>query len=130
VCERPLDRELPDLAIVLVDIGAAAVLEVAGDRVVVVSVDGRDAALFDQLADFVRVRAVSDQVAAVVDSLRPQLIDSLERGLEGRKVGVRVGDDCDAQTLSLISAAGAHAQGVDATWTPHRHKTSHSGGQT
>jgi hypothetical protein len=110
VCERPLDRELPDLAIVLVDIGAAAVLEVAGDRVVVVSVDGRDAALFDQLADFVRVRAVSDQVAAVIDSLCPQRIDSLERGLERRKVGVRVGDDGDAQTSSFISAAGATAK--------------------
>lgn len=110
MCERPLDRELPVLAIVLVDIGAAAVVEVAGDCVVVVSVDGRDAALFDQLADFVRVRAVSDQVAAVIDGLRPQLIDSLERGLERRKIGVRVGDDCDAQTSSLISAAGATAK--------------------
>jgi hypothetical protein len=105
VRERPVDRKLADLAVVLVDIGAAAVVEIAGDRIVVVSVDGRDAALFDQRADLVRVRAVSDQVAAAIDGLRRQLIDSLESGLEGRKVGVRIGEEGDAQVLAANSTS-------------------------
>jgi hypothetical protein len=43
VGECPFDGELADFAVVFVDVGAAAVLEVAADRVVVVAVDGREA---------------------------------------------------------------------------------------
>jgi hypothetical protein len=53
VRERPVDRELADLTIVLVDVCAATVLEVAADRVVVVAVDGGDLPSFDELADVI-----------------------------------------------------------------------------
>ena len=71
VLERPLDRALPELAVVRRDVRAAAVVEVARDRVVVVAVDRRDLALGDQRADLVGVRAVADQVAAAVDRSMP-----------------------------------------------------------
>ena len=67
VRECPVDRQLPDLALVRVTVGAAAILEVAGDRVVVVAIDRRNATLLDQGADLVRVGPVADQVAAAVD---------------------------------------------------------------
>jgi hypothetical protein len=51
--ERPVDRKLADLAVVLVDVGAAAVVEVARDRVVVVAVDP---ALGEKGANLVGVR--------------------------------------------------------------------------
>ena len=89
------DRELSELAVVRVAVGAAAVFEVAGDGVVVVAVDGGDAARLDQGADLVRVRAVADQVAAAVDRVDIRPLDRLEHGLEGRQVGVDVGDDRD-----------------------------------
>jgi hypothetical protein len=54
VGERPVDGELADLAVVAVDVGAAAVLEVAADRVVVVAVDRRDLAFLDRCARLVR----------------------------------------------------------------------------
>ena len=63
----------------LVDVGAAAVVVVARDRVVVVAVDRRDPALLDQRADFVRMRAVTDQIAAAVHALDAELLDPVER---------------------------------------------------
>ena len=93
--ERPVDRLLPELAVVLRDVRAAAVLEVARDRVVVVAVDGGDRALLDQRADLVRMRAVADQVAAAVDALDAELLDVVERRLERRQVAVDVGDHRD-----------------------------------
>jgi hypothetical protein len=95
VRERPLDRPLPEFALVPVAVGAAAVVEIAGDRVVVVAVDGGDCALLDQGADLVRMRAVADQVAAAVDGVAVGLIDRLEYRLQCRQVGVDVGDDRD-----------------------------------
>lgn len=62
VLERPIDGSLAELAIVLGDVRAAAVLLVASDREVVVSVDGRDLALGDQGDDLVGVRVVADQI--------------------------------------------------------------------
>ena len=96
VGERPFDRALSEVAVVLGHVGAAAVVEVARDRVVVVAVDGRDAALLDQRADLVGVRAVADQVAAAVDTRDAELLDALERRLQCGEVGVDVGDDSDA----------------------------------
>jgi hypothetical protein len=95
VGERPLDGELPDLAVVRRDVRAAAVVEIARDRVVVVAVDRRDRALLDQRADLARVRPVADEVAAAVHALDPELVDTRERSLERRQVGVDVGDDRD-----------------------------------
>ena len=95
VRERPVDRLLAELAVVRGDVRAAAVLEVAGDRVVVVAVDRRDLALGDQRAHLVGMRAVADQVAAAVDALDPELVDARERGLQRGQVGVDVGDDGD-----------------------------------
>ena len=74
------------------DVGAAAVVVVARDRMVVVAVDRRDRPLLDQRADLVRVRAVADEVTAAVDGIDPQLVDVGERGLERREVPVDVGD--------------------------------------
>jgi hypothetical protein len=101
-------RKLADRALVGVAVGAAAVLEVAGDRVVVVAVDRRDAARLHQRADVVRVQSVADEVAAAVDRLDPKLGDPGERGLERRQVGVNVGDDGDAL---------AHAAPSRDTWS-------------
>ena len=71
VRERPRDRSLPELAVVLGDVRAAAVVELAADRVVVVAVDRRDLALLDQPAHLVRVRAVADEVPAAVHASTP-----------------------------------------------------------
>jgi hypothetical protein len=96
VRERPCDRALSEFAVLLRHVGTAAVLEVARDRVVVVAVDRRDAALLDQRAHFVRMGAVADQIAAAVDPLDAELLDARERRLERRQVAVDVGDDGDA----------------------------------
>jgi hypothetical protein len=71
-------RALSEFAVVLVAVGATAVLEIAGDGVVVVAVDRGDPALLDQTADLVRVRAVADQVAAAVDDVHTRPVDRLE----------------------------------------------------
>ena len=86
----------PELAVVPVDVGAAAVLEVPADGVVVVAVDRGDRASLDQRADLVRMRAVADQIAAAVDVVDAELgsIRS-ERRLERRQVGVDICDDRD-----------------------------------
>jgi hypothetical protein len=60
VGERPGDRLLPNLAVAPGRVEAAAVLVVAGDRVVVVAVDRRQTAFLVKPADFVRVRAIAD----------------------------------------------------------------------
>ena len=73
------DRLLPELAVVLGDVRAAAVIELAADRVVVVAVDRRDPALLDQRAHLVRMRPVADQIAAAVDASTP--IASIARRL-------------------------------------------------
>jgi hypothetical protein len=95
VGERPRDRLLAELAVERGGVEAAAVFEVAGDRVVVVAVDGRDLALLDRRADLVRMRPVTDEVAAAGDPLDAALFGPRERRLQGRKVGVEVGDDRD-----------------------------------
>ena len=105
--ERPLDGELAELAVVGGDVGAAAVVEVAGDRVVVVAIDRRDLALGDQRAHLVGVRAIADEVAAAVDALDAELVDAPERRLQRGEIGVNVGDDGDAfaRCRSLRSVA-------------------------
>jgi hypothetical protein len=80
---------------VLVAVGAAAVVEVARNGVVVVAVDGGDAALFDQTADLVRVRAVADQIPAAANGVHVGPLDRLQNRLQGGHVGVDVGDDGD-----------------------------------
>jgi hypothetical protein len=90
VRQGPIDRLLTEVAFVLGWVGAAAVFEVARDRVIVVSVDGRDAELLDQRTDLVGVRAVPDQVAAAIDAPDVELFDALKRDLQGRQVGVDV----------------------------------------
>ena len=95
VGERPRDRLLAELAVVLGHVRAAAVVELAGDRVVVVAVDRGDTALLDQPADLVRVRAVADEIAAAVDRVDADRVDRLEARLERWQVAVDVGDDRD-----------------------------------
>jgi hypothetical protein len=79
VRERPLDGSLPELAILLVDVRTTAVLEIAGDRVVVVAVDRRDRALGNPRADLVGMRAVPDEIAAAVEVGDAELIDPRQR---------------------------------------------------
>ena len=93
--ERPFHRVLAEFAVVRRDVRAAAVVQVAGDGVVVVAVDRRDLALGDQRADLVGMRAVADEVAAAVDALDAQLVDARERGMQRGEVAVDVGDDGD-----------------------------------
>ena len=104
VRERPRDRLLAELAVVLGDIRAAAVLQVAADRVVVVAVDRRDLPLLDQPADLVRVRAVADEIAAAIDRVDPDRVDRLEARLERGQVAVDVGDDRDAVQVGPFRA--------------------------
>ena len=68
--ERPRDRLLAELAVVLGHVRAPAVVQVARDRVVVVAVDRRDPAVLDQPAHLVRVRPVADEVPAAVTARR------------------------------------------------------------
>ena len=105
--EGPVDRELADLAVVRVDVGAAAVLEVATDRVVVVAVDGWDRALLDCGADLVWMRAVADQVAAAERRIDFEPLDLSECRLERGKVRVDVADNGDAVQTSSSSRASS-----------------------
>jgi hypothetical protein len=98
--ECPVDRLLAEFAVVSVDVGAAAVFEVAADGVVVVAVDRRDLHLLHEGADLVGVGAVADQVAAAVDLLDAELLDAGQGGLERGQVGVDVGDDCDGAHIA------------------------------
>jgi hypothetical protein len=113
VLERPVHRQLAKLAIALVPIGAAAVLEVAAHRVVVVAVDRGDLALLDEPADLVRVRPIADEISAAVDRVHFGLIDRLQHRLQGRQVRVDIGDDRDplhaapaAYPLTVITSIG------------------------
>jgi hypothetical protein len=92
---------------VLGDVRATAVVELAGDREVVVAVDRRDLTLRDERADLVGVRAVPDEVTAADDPADPEPLDALERRLEGGEVGVDVGDDRDP---ALVPARDARAR--------------------
>ena len=100
VRERPAHRALAQLAVVLGDIRAAAIVEVAGDRVVVVSVDRRDLPFGDQLANLVGVRAVAHEIAAAKHALDPELLDPRKRSFKRRQVAVDVGDNRRAFGLS------------------------------
>src|SRR5215204_3051287 len=71
-----------ELAVVGRDVRAAAVLEVARDRVVVVAVDRGHLALGDERDHLVGVRAVADEVAAAVDALDAERVDPRECGLQ------------------------------------------------
>jgi hypothetical protein len=96
VGERPLDGALTELAVALGDVGAAAVLEVAREGVVVVAVDRREAQLLDPRAHLVRVGAVADEVAAADQRIDVERLDGLKARLERGEVAVDVGDDRDA----------------------------------
>jgi hypothetical protein len=93
VHERPCDRPLAELAVVLGHVRAAAAGEVAADRVVIVAVDLRDLALFDQRADLIGVRTVADEIPAATDRVDADRVDRLQARLQRRQVGVHVGDD-------------------------------------
>jgi hypothetical protein len=82
VLQRPGDRPLAEVAVALVDVGAAAIVEVPRDGVVVVAVDRGDPALGDQRAHLVGMRAVADEVAAAVDAADAELVDPGESCLE------------------------------------------------
>ena len=74
------------------DICAAAVVQVAGDRIVVVAVDRRDPPLRYQTADLVRIRAVADEIAAAVGRIDTDLLDRIRTGLERRQIAMDVSD--------------------------------------
>ena len=83
---------------------APAVVEVAGDRVVVVAVDRRDRAGLDHAAHLVRVRAIADEVSAAEQPVDADRVDRREAGLERRQVAVDVGYHRDA--LQLLPPVG------------------------
>ena len=122
--ERPHDRLLAELAVVLGDVRAAAVVQLAGDRVVVVAVDRRDPAVLNQRAHLVRMRAVADEIPAAVERVDADRIDRLEAGSERREVGVDVGYDGYALQLwpplrccrSRRSAPGTSVSISSQTW--------------
>jgi hypothetical protein len=89
---------------------AAAVVEVAADRVVVVAVDGRDGALLYERADLVGMRAVADQIPAAVDPLDAEVVDVRQRRLQRRQVAVDVGDHCNGAVRRRAGVRRAHAQ--------------------
>ena len=95
VGEGPVHGTLPELAVVLVHVRAAAILHVPGDRVVVVAVDRGNRAFLDQRADLIGMGAITDEVTTAIDALDSQLVDPPEGRLQGRKVGVNVGDHGD-----------------------------------
>ena len=99
VRQRPLDRPLPELAVVRRDVRTAAVLEVPGDRVVVVAVDRRDLALGDQGDDLVWVRPVPDQISSADDAVDAELVNAGEGCFERREVAMDVGDDGEVAGL-------------------------------
>jgi hypothetical protein len=111
VLERPPHRTLPDLAILGGRVEAAAVVQVARDRVVVVAVDGRDAAVLDHAANLVRARAVADKVAAAVDVVDAELLGPAKHGLERRHVGVDVGDDGDEPVHRGVASRRRSSEG-------------------
>lgn len=94
VLESPRHRFLADLAVLGRRVEAAAVVEVAGDRVVVVAVDRRCAPLLNHAANLVRPRSIADEIAAAVDILDAEFADPGERSRERWHVAVDVGDDC------------------------------------
>ena len=90
-------------------IRAATVIKLAGDRVVVVAVDRRDAALLDQPAHLVRVGAVANEIAAAVDGVDPDHVDRVKARVERGQVAVDVGDDRYAiQVVLLDGTADLH----------------------
>jgi hypothetical protein len=104
VLERPRDRLLPEFAVVLGHVRAPAVVEAAGDRVVVVAVDRGDRTVLDQAAHLVRVRAIADEVSAAEQPVDANRVDRREACLERRQVAVDVGDYRNA--LQLLPPVG------------------------
>jgi hypothetical protein len=95
VRERPRNRLLTELAVVLGDVRAPAILEVTGDRVVVIAIDRGDATCLDQRADLVGIGAIADKIAPAVGRVDADRVDRREARLERRQVAVNISDDCD-----------------------------------
>ncbi|HYP47917.1 MAG TPA: hypothetical protein VEQ61_04710 [Thermoleophilaceae bacterium] len=104
VRQDPLDRPLAELAVALGHVRAAAVVEVAGDGVVVVAVDRRDLALGYEGTDSIGMRAVADQVTAAEHALDGEPLNACERRFKRRQVGVDVGDNGDVGHVRGVQA--------------------------
>src|SRR5215204_2766813 len=92
----PVERLLPPLLLLRVLVGAAAVIAIEADPVIVVAHDGRDATLADQRDRLIRSRAVADQVAQVVDRIRRFRVDRREHHFGCDAVAVQITEDGDA----------------------------------
>src|SRR4051794_15217188 len=86
-------------------------MTVEADAVVIVACDGRDAALTDETDRFVRLGAVADEIAEVIDRIRRLSGDRREDRFSGGTVAVQVGEDGDPgrhpALLPLVTVAGA-----------------------
>jgi hypothetical protein len=100
VDEPPLDRLLAEFTVVRGNVGAAAVVVVTGDGVVIVSVGGGDRPLGDQRDYLVGMRAVAGEITSAVDALDPELVDPRQRRVQRRNVAVDIGDDRDGPVYS------------------------------
>jgi hypothetical protein len=68
---------------------------------IMVARDARVLMLTEQFNALIRVRPVTDEIAQAPDSVDwPRRLGMPEHCLEGRQVGVNVGDDCDAHFTS------------------------------
>src|SRR5690625_1334775 len=73
-------------------VGAAAIVGVEPDALVVVAGDGRGAPFAEDVDDLVRPDVVSNQVAQAVDGIRTSPVNVLQHNLEGGEIGVDVGE--------------------------------------
>jgi hypothetical protein len=79
----------------------ATLVAVEAGPVVVVAHDDREALGREALEHLVGPRGIPDQVAQRVPGIDPGILDVGERRLEGREVGVNVGEDRDAHDHSV-----------------------------
>jgi len=90
--QRPGDRLQAEFAVGYGDVGTSTVFEVAGNRVVVVTIYGRDVPLGDQGYDLIGMRTVADQIAAAVAARQSEIVDACQRGLQRGQVAVNISD--------------------------------------
>jgi hypothetical protein len=91
--QRPGDRLQAEFAVGYGDVGTSTVFEVAGNRVVVVTIYGRDVPLGDQGYDLIGMRTVADQIAAAVAARQSEIVDACQRGLQRGQVAVNISDN-------------------------------------
>jgi hypothetical protein len=88
-----------EVIVAWIRIAAAAVGLALGERLVVVALNGEDAALLEQGEDPVRMRPEAAHVAEAEHRLRVAPARVLQRGAEGEGIVVDAAEDGDASVL-------------------------------